>query len=104
MTKPEIPNLLQTTAGLRRTPRLRHWSFPLLLTFALTLLLRTDSFACVACYGNSDSPLAEGMNKGILFLLGCIGMVLAAFVTFFVYLGRRAAAVKAARASNPTQS
>jgi hypothetical protein len=74
----------------------------LIATAALCLLAHADLSACVACYGQSDSPLAEGMNMGILFLLGCIGAVLAGFASFFVYLGRRSAAVQAARATQST--
>jgi hypothetical protein len=48
--------------------------------------------ACAACYGQSDSPMARGMNWGILSLLGVVVCVLATIATFFVYLGRKAAA------------
>ena len=40
---------------------------------ALLLLIITAPgrvLACAACYGQSDSALAEGMNMGVLFLLG----------------------------------
>jgi hypothetical protein len=33
---------------------------------------RPSLFACAACYGKSDSPLASGMNWGIFTLLGVI--------------------------------
>ena len=49
--------------------------------------------ACAACYGTSDSPMAQGMNAGVLFLLGVIGMVLCGAATFFVFLARRSSAV-----------
>lgn len=65
------------------------------LAAGLLLLSQGSALACVACYGKSDSALAEGMNMGILFLLGCIGMVLAGFVTLFIFLARRAASVAA---------
>jgi len=56
--------------------------------------------ACPACYGRSDSPMAQGMNAGILALLGVIGTVLFGAATFFVFLARRSAAVaKAAEKS-----
>ena len=39
-------------------------------------LLPAKALACAACYGASDSPLAEGMTWGILTLLGVVGTVL----------------------------
>ena len=42
--------------------------------------------ACAVCFGNQDSPMTHGLNAGILFLLGVMGMVLASFAAFFVYL------------------
>jgi hypothetical protein len=49
-------------------------------------------FACAACYGASDSPMAQGMNWGILSLLGVVVMVLGSVASFFVFIGRKAAA------------
>lgn len=49
-------------------------------------------FACAACYGASDSAMAKGMNWGILSLLGVVVMVLGSFASFFVFLGKKAAA------------
>ena len=48
-------------------------------------------FACAACYGASDSPMAKGMNWGILSLLAVVVMVLGSFASFFVFLGKKAA-------------
>jgi hypothetical protein len=53
------------------------------------------TLACAACYGQSDSPLAEGMNWGIFSLLGVVVCVLASIATFFVFLGKRSAAISA---------
>lgn len=47
--------------------------------------------ACTSCYGKSDSPLAQGMNMGIMTLLGFVGAVLFGISAFFVYLARRSA-------------
>jgi Na+-transporting methylmalonyl-CoA/oxaloacetate decarboxylase gamma subunit len=60
--------------------------------------------ACVTCFGRSDSPLAEGMNMGILFLLGVVLAVLAALACFFVYLGRRSVAAAQAEAPAPANA
>jgi len=49
-------------------------------------------FACAACYGASDSPLAKGMNWGIFSLLGVVVMVLGSVASFFVFIGKKAAA------------
>ena len=43
-------------------------------------------FACAACYGQSDSAMAAGMNWGILSLLGVVVMVLGSVASFFVFL------------------
>jgi hypothetical protein len=51
--------------------------------------------ACAACYGQSDSPLAAGMNWGILCLLGFIGGVLGGVAAFFIFLARRSRRVEA---------
>ena len=51
--------------------------------------------ACPVCFGQNDSPLALGINYGILVLLGFIGSLLLAFATFFIYLMRRARLVEA---------
>ena len=53
--------------------------------------------ACAACYGQSDSPLAQGFNWGILSLLAVVVCVLGAITGFFVFLARRAAAQAAAK-------
>lgn len=52
--------------------------------------------ACAACYGASDSPLAQGMNWGIMVLLGFIFSVLVGVTGFFIYIIRRANALAAA--------
>jgi heme/copper-type cytochrome/quinol oxidase subunit 2 len=57
--------------------------------------------ACAACYGQSDSPLAEGINWGILTLLIVVTAVLGGFVAMFVYFARRAAAVAAQTEPKP---
>ena len=54
--------------------------------------------ACAACYGQSDSPLAQGFNWGILSLLAVVVCVLGGIAGFFVFLARRAAAQAAAKA------
>ncbi len=73
--------------------------FGLLAVVALTL--HADAArACAACYGKSDSPLAEGMNWGIFSLLGVVVTVLGGIACCGVFLVKRAAA-HAASASAP---
>jgi hypothetical protein len=71
----------------------RHKITKALLTGALvTGAWRAESvLACAACYGQSDSPLAEGMNWGIFTLLGVVAGVLGGIALFFVHIGRRSA-------------
>jgi len=61
------------------------------LVSLLLLAAGSRALACATCYGASDSPLAQGMNWGILVLLGFIGTVLTGVVAFFVHVGRNAA-------------
>jgi hypothetical protein len=48
--------------------------------------------ACAACYGQSDSPLAHGLNWGILSLLGVVMPVLGGIAAFFIFIAKKAAA------------
>jgi hypothetical protein len=59
---------------------------------ALAVALHPNSLpACAACYGQSDSPMAAGMNWGIMSLLVVIGVVLGGVSAFFIYLAKRSA-------------
>ena len=63
-----------------------------LLGAVLSLLLRPDTLrACAACYGQSDSSLAQGLNWGIFALLAVVLTVLSGIVAFFVHVARRGA-------------
>ena len=46
--------------------------------------------ACAVCYGDPESPMAIGMNNGILTLLGFVGVVQIGFVALFWSFRRRA--------------
>lgn len=54
-------------------------------------------FACAACYGKADGPMAQAMNWGIFSLLAVIVMVLVGVAAFFVFLVKRAAKLAAAQ-------
>lgn len=82
--------------------KLRHLLF---LAMALVLFSSTPSvLACSACYGKSDSALAQGMNNGIFVLLGFIGLVLVGVAGFFVFIIRRATRLQAAAQPVPNSN
>jgi hypothetical protein len=60
------------------------------------LLLPKAAFACPVCFGENDSPLASGINYGILAMLVVVAGLWVAFASFFIYLRRRAKLVEAA--------
>jgi heme/copper-type cytochrome/quinol oxidase subunit 2 len=65
----------------------------LLLALLLAGAAPSPLFACAACYGKTDSPLATGMNYGILTLLGVVLSVLSVFVVCFVHIVRKSEAM-----------
>lgn len=65
--------------------------------FILAALAPAKIFACATCYGsNVDNNMTQGMNLGILTLLGVVGTVLVTFGAFLIYIFRRSAALAAA--------
>ena len=87
--RPQHSEALPGNAPARR--RLQTAGTAVALTaLALLLVSAPDSSACAACFGASDSKLAEGMNAGIFALMGVIGSVLFAIAAFFVFIVRRA--------------
>ena len=60
------------------------------LVASVLILSPRVAFACPVCFGENDSPLALGINYGILAMLGIIGVLWVAFGSFFIYLRRRA--------------
>jgi len=69
----------------------------------LAVAASSRAFACATCYGASDSPLAQGMNWGIMVLLGFVGAVMTGIVAFFVHVGRNSAKMSVPRpnSNNP---
>jgi hypothetical protein len=58
----------------------------------LTLVCTPHSvWACAACFGQSDSPMAKGLNWGIFSLLAVVAPVLGGIAAFFIYLARKSA-------------
>lgn len=66
-----------------------------------TALHPNSVFACAACYGQSDSPMAIGMNWGIMSLLVVVVGVLSGIATFFVYLAKKSSTGAGAAAPAP---
>ena len=50
----------------------------------------TKLVACPLCFGAAETPLIDGAKLGVLALLGVLFAVQAAFVSFFLYLRKRA--------------
>ena len=47
---------------------------------------------CATCYVPSDTPLAQGTNNAVMFLLGTIGFVLISIIltcSYFYYRSKR---------------
>ena len=51
----------------------------------LAYLTPSSALACAACFGQDSGPMAQGMNWGILSLLGVIVSVLITVAAFFVW-------------------
>lgn len=67
----------------------------MILVAMLGALSPSPLFACAACYGRSDDPLAYGINWGIFTLLGIVVLMLSSIATFFfVFLRRQEAQAK----------
>ena len=70
-------------------------SIMLIAAFAVvTVCAAQPAMACPVCFGATDSPMAEGVNNGILVLLGVIGSVQVGFVALFVGIRRRGSQVQ----------
>ena len=75
------------------------WAFLryFLISFALApAMIPVRVSACAACFGQSDSPMAKGMNMGIFSLLFVVVFVLGGIAAFFIYLAKRSVTVAAA--------
>jgi hypothetical protein len=83
-----MPNTLRSVVGGWWSVSGGRWSVALLA--AMMLAVPRAALACPVCFGQSDSPMAQGVNMGVFFLLGVVVVVLAGFAAFFVYLARRA--------------
>jgi hypothetical protein len=64
-----------------------------LVCTAIVLGAPRVALACPVCFGQNDSPMANAMNAGILFMLGVVAMILVGFGSFIYYLSRRASLI-----------
>ena len=65
--------------------KLRVW-----VVLAILLLgSNSQAWACAVCLGGADSTMTDGMNNGILALLGVIAVVQGGFVALFISIRRR---------------
>ena len=54
------------------------------LTALVAMIVLPDvAHACTVCLGDPDSAMAQGVNNGILFLLGCVALVQVGFLALF---------------------
>ena len=81
---------MQTTPSLDGARRSASTALVGVVVASVLLLVPRAAFACPVCFGQNDSPLALGINYGILAMLGVIGVLWVAFGSFFIYLRRRA--------------
>lgn len=71
---------------------------------AATLVLGlapSAALACPVCFGQTDSPLAAGVNWGIFLLLAVLAAVLGGFISFFIYLFKRSRALVGEELATP---
>ena len=70
-----------------------------LATAVLTVVMPAAARACAVCFGAADSNLTEGMNAGILALLGCVAVVQVGFIALFLRFRHRSKRLKEQRDS-----
>ena len=68
---------------------MKFWVLASNLAALLLTVLAPRAAACAACFGQSDSAQAQGMNAGILTLLVFVVLFWVAFASFFVFIVRR---------------
>ena len=60
------------------------------VAFVAVMTTPEPAAACPVCFGATDSPMAQGVNNGVFFLLAIVGMVQLGFVALFVSVRRHA--------------
>ncbi len=75
-----------------------------LLTTLVILGVPRLALACPVCFGQSDAPLAQAINMGVIAMLVVVAGMLGSFATFIFYLARRARTFDAAEAVRASES
>ncbi len=78
-----------------RTPAIRSG----VVAAVLAALTPPAARACAVCFGAADSAMTEGMNAGILALLGFVGVVQVGFVALFLRFRQRSKRLRERRES-----
>lgn len=74
----------------RRTAQGLSSATGLLFVALVVMVIWPDSaMACPVCYGDAKTPMTDGVNNGILVLLGFVGVVQVGFVALFWSFWRR---------------
>lgn len=60
-----------------------------ILVTAAAVALPGVAEACPVCFGEASGPMAEGVNNGVLFMLGVVVAVQFGFAALFVGIWRR---------------
>ncbi len=70
----------------------RPGSTSLATLIGLTILLMAQpALACSVCFGDPNSQMTQGVQAGVLVLLGVVGVVLAGIASLLIFWMRRAA-------------
>lgn len=73
--------------GVQLRPSLRTALFVALVVAAFAV--PRVAAACPVCFGDSDSPMAQGLNNGMLVLLGVVATVQGGFAALFLAIRYR---------------
>ena len=70
-----------------------------------SLLIAQPALACSVCFGGDpNSSMNQGVQAGMLVLLGVIGVVLTGLASLFLFWMRRAAQLEASRVEGVEQT
>lgn len=61
-----------------------------LLTLAAVMIASSSALACPVCFGAQETSMVDGTRLGVLVMVVVTLVVQGAFVSFFLYLRRRA--------------
>ena len=79
--------------------RVRRALLAAVLAAGFAALAPAAARACAVCFGAADTGMTEGMNAGILALLGFVGLVQVGFIALFLRFRHRSKRLKEHRDS-----